>query len=259
MTGMRGPAPSGAALATDPSGGLLGDPVDPKPRPRPECRILIGGCTTLEPLAGHHAAELWPAARDASASWSWLPFGPFADPVAFTGYLRFMAASRGEVVWVVRPHGPDGRPGTAAGWLGLLDLRPADAAIELGNIWFPPGLARTRAATEAMFLLLDEAFGLGYRRVAWKCNVLNGASRRAAERLGFRPEGVLRAHMIVKGRSRDTAYFSLLDGEWPERRRAILAWLRDVNFDAAGRAHESLIRPVRSEADRAAGTSHPSA
>ncbi|TCZ60834.1 GNAT family N-acetyltransferase [Roseicella aquatilis] len=227
----------------DAGGPQPGDPVDPTPRPRPERRVLAGRSVTLEPLAGEHAAALWTPAHEAPDSWAWLPFGPFRRPAAFTGLVRMMAASEGELIWVARPHGPDGEPGAPAGWLGLLDIRPADAAIELGNIWFPPGLARTRAATEAMFLLLDHAFALGYRRVAWKCNLLNLASCRAAERLGFRLEGVLRAHMIVRGRRRDTAYFGLLEHEWPERRRAILDWLRDENFSAAGQALSSLRRP----------------
>lgn len=220
----------------------LGPTVDPAPRPRPEHAAIAGASVTLEPLAAAHAEELWPAAEQAAESWRWLPVGPFSDRAAFAGYLRFMAVSKGELVWAVRPHGADGRPGPAAGWLALLDIRPADAAIELGNIWFPPGLARTRAATEAMFLLLDLAFRLGYRRVSWKCNTLNAASRRAAERLGFRFEGVLRAHMVVRAHRRDTAYFSLLEEEWPERRAAISHWLRDANFCASGHARESLPR-----------------
>ncbi|SDB72030.1 GNAT family N-acetyltransferase [Belnapia rosea] len=226
----------------------LGEPADPTPRPRPEHAVIRGASLTLEPLAARHADELWEVARDAPDSWMWLPLGPFADRAAFAGYLRFMAVSKAELVWVVRPHGPDGEPGPAAGWLALLDIRPADAAIELGNIWFPPGLARTRAATEAMFLLLDHAFRLGYRRMAWKCNTRNTASCRAAERLGFRFEGVLRAHMVVRAHRRDTAYYSMLDSEWPERRAALAHWLRDANFGADGRAIESLQRHEDSDA-----------
>ena len=220
----------------------LGIAVDATPRPRPERRIMAGRSVTLEPLNGQHAAELWAAARDAPSSWNWLPVGPFVEFNAFSGYARFMAASQGEIVWAVRPHDQNGQPGPSAGWLALLDIRPGDAAIELGNIWFPPGLARSRAATEAMFLLLDEAFTLGYRRMSWKCNILNFASMRAAERLGFTQEGVLRAHMVVRGHRRDTAYFSLLDEEWPARRAAISAWLQDANFDSMGQAIRSLQR-----------------
>lgn len=220
----------------------LGIAVDATPRPRPERQTITGRSVTLEPLTKQHATELWAAARDAPSSWTWLPVGPFTELNAFAGYVRFMTVSQSEIVWVVRPHDQTGQPGPAAGWLALLDIRPADAAIELGNIWFPPGLARSRAATEAMFLLLDVAFTLGYRRISWKCNIFNGASMRAAERMGFSQEGVLRAHMVVRGHRRDTAYFSLLDEEWPARRTAINAWLQDSNFDATGRAIRSLQR-----------------
>jgi RimJ/RimL family protein N-acetyltransferase len=227
----------------------MGPPVDIAPRPRPERVAHRGRWTTLEPLAGAHAAELWPAAEAAPESWRWLPLGPFPDAATFRGYVRMAAASQAELVWAVRPHGPDGEPGPAAGWLALLDIQPAHAAIELGNIWFPPGLARTRAATEAMFLLLDHAIGeLGYRRVAWKCNALNQASRRAAERLGFSLDGILRAHMVVRGRRRDSAYYSLLAEEWPPRRAALAAWLEPGNFDADGRAMRSCERAPPSRA-----------
>lgn len=213
------------------------------PRPQaPERVAHRGAWATLEPLAAGHAEALWPLARAAPESWAWLPHGPFPAAAAFRGYLRFAAVSGAELLWTVRPHGADGRPGPAAGWLALLDIRPADAAIELGNVWFPPGLSRTRAATEAAFLLLDHAFALGYRRVAWKCDARNAASRRAAERLGFALDGVLRAHMVVRGQRRDSAYYSLLDGEWPERRAALREWLDPANFDAEGRARRSLRR-----------------
>jgi RimJ/RimL family protein N-acetyltransferase len=220
----------------------LGIAVDPAPRPRPERRIISGRSVTLEPLTGQHAAVLWAAARDTPTSWTWLPVGPFVEFNAFAGYVRFMAVSQSEIVWAVRPHDQSGQPGPAAGWLALLDIRPNDAAIELGNIWFPPGLARSRAASEAMFLLLNEAFTLGYRRISWKCNLLNLASMRAAERLGFTQEGVLRAHMVVRGHRRDTAYYSMLDDEWPTRYLAISAWLHDANFNRMGRAIRSLQR-----------------
>ena len=212
------------------------------PRPRPERVALRGAWATLEPLATGHAEALWPLAEAAPESWAWLPHGPFPTAAAFRGYLRFAAMSGEELLWAVRPHGAGGAPGPAAGWLGLLDIRPAHAAVELGNVWFPPGLARTRAATEATFLLLDQAFALGYRRVAWKCDALNEASRRAAERLGFALDGVLRAHMVVRGKRRDSAYYSLLESEWPARRAALGEWLAPANFDAEGRARAALRR-----------------
>lgn len=210
---------------------------------RPERVPHRGAWATLEPLAAAaHAEALWPLAQAAPESWAWLPHGPFPSAAAFRGYLRFAATSGEELLWAVRPHGADGAPGPAAGWLALLDVQPANAAIELGNVWFPPPLASTQAATEAMFLLLDHAFGLGYQRVAWKCDALHAGSRRAAERLGFSLDGVLRAHMVVRGKRRDSAYFSLLAEEWPARRAALLEWLDAANFDAGGRARSALRR-----------------
>jgi RimJ/RimL family protein N-acetyltransferase len=189
--------------------------------------------------------DLWPVARDDAESWIRLPFGPFTSQAEFQGCVRFMATSTDEIVWTVRPHTVDGVTSTAAGWLALLDIRPAHAAVELGNIWFPRGLARTRAATEAFFLILGYAFDrLGYQRVAWKCDPANLASRRAAERLGFRLEGILRSHLLFKRCRRDTAYFSLLAEEWPARREALSEWLQPGNFDPAGMAIARLRRPV---------------
>jgi RimJ/RimL family protein N-acetyltransferase len=141
----------------------------------------------------------------------------------------------------VRPH----LTGTADGWLTLMDIQAHNAAIELGNIWFSTRMQRTRAATEAMFLLMRHAMDdLGYRRLLWKCNALNAPSRAAAARLGFVHEGELRAHLVVKGRRRDSSYFSLLEDEWPARREAIAAWLDDANWDPSGRPKRPLARPA---------------
>ena len=141
------------------------------------------------------------------------------------------------MVWAIRPIAT----GVGSGWLALLDIQPRNAVIELGHIWFGPRMRRTRAATEAMFLLLRMAADdLGYRRLCWKCNALNAPSRRAAERLGFVYEGTLRAHLVVKGRRRDTAYFSILDDEWPRCRDALQAWLDPANFGSDGTALRGL-------------------
>ncbi len=213
------------------------------PATRPDAAQHRGRWALLEPLEASHAADLWPLAQAAPESFTFLPVGPFASEAAFRGYLRLAAASREELLWAVRPLGMDGAPGPAAGWIGLLDIRPAHAAVELGNLWFPPGLARTRAATEACFLLLDHVLGdLGYQRAGWKCHALHPASGRAAERLGFRHEGRLRAHMIARGRRRDTDWYGLLAEEWPARRAAIAAWLDPANFDATGQERRKLAR-----------------
>jgi RimJ/RimL family protein N-acetyltransferase len=120
-------------------------------------------------------------------------------------------------------------------------MEPAHGVIEIGHIWFAPAMQRTLQATEAIFVLARHAFDdLGYRRLEWKCDSLNGASRRAAERFGFVYEGVFRRHMVVKGRNRDTAWYAMTDGDWPLRRAAFEAWLAPDNFDQGGRQRRSL-------------------
>jgi RimJ/RimL family protein N-acetyltransferase len=213
------------------------------PRKRPILVSHRGLWTTLERLSPAHIPALQPLALDAPESWFWLPFGPFTEGDSFAAYLRMASASRSEILWAVRPHGLDQSVGRAAGWLGFLDVQPGHASLELGNVWFPPGLARTRSATEAIALLLGHVFDdLSYRRVVWKCDAAHAASRSAAERLGFRYEGTARAHMIVRGRRRDTAYYAMLWDEWSDRRAALAAWLAPSNFDAEGCARASLRR-----------------
>lgn len=219
----------------------LGPAVDPTPRPLPARVPHRGRAVDLEPLHPRHVPELWRAAEAGTpggdASWAYLGYGPFASEAALRSFVAGFATTHDPMAWAVRPH----RTGTADGWLTLMDIQPGNAAIELGNIWFPPRLQRSRAATEAMFLLMRHAMeDLGYRRLLWKCNALNAPSRRAAGRLGFTGEGTLRAHLVVKGRRRDTAMFSILEEEWPARRAAIAAWLEDANFGPDGLARHSL-------------------
>jgi RimJ/RimL family protein N-acetyltransferase len=128
-----------------------------------------------------------------------------------------------------------------------LRIEPEHRVIEIGHIWFAPILQRTRQATEAIYLMARHAFDdLGYRRLEWKCNALNAASRRAAERFGFTFEGIFRQHMIIKGQNRDTAWFSIIDGEWPRVRATFEEWLAQENFDLDGRQRRSLSQ-IRSE------------
>ena len=215
--------------------------MDPAPRPEPPLIPLVGAHVTLEPLGPEHVAPLWEAAAGAEASWTYMVYGPFPSAETLDAHVALFRARPGLRVWAVVPRG-----GEAAGWLALMDIQPANAAIELGHIWFAPRLRRTRAATEAMLLPLRlAADALGYRRLVWKCDALNAASRRAAERLGFTYEGTLRAHMVVKGRLRDTAMYSIVGAEWPARRDAAQAWLAPDNW-ADG-------RPRRPLADFAAG------
>ena len=220
---------------------LLGPEVDSTPRPLP-ARIKIRGThVELEPLHARHAGELWQAGQGAQESWDYMGYGPFADQRALTAFVADFASTHDPMAWAVRPVAT----GVVSGWLTLMEIQPKSAAIELGHIWFGPAMQRTRAATEAMFLLLRlAADDLGYRRLVWKCNALNAPSRRAAERLGFTYEGTLRANLIVKGRRRDTAFYSILDNEWPEVRNRILAWLAPGNFALDWTAIKSLSKAV---------------
>ncbi|CAH2604095.1 GNAT family N-acetyltransferase [Rhodovastum atsumiense] len=215
----------------------IGPEVDATPRPLP-ARVKIPGRTvTLEPLHPRHAPDLWRAAQGADESWTYLGVGPFASAEAMARHVAAFASTHDPMVWAVRPVAT----GMVSGWIALMDIQPAHAAIELGHIWFAPAMQRTRAATEAMFLLLRlAADDLGYRRLVWKCNALNEPSRRAAERLGFTPEGRHRAHLVVKGRLRDTDWYSIVDAEWPRCRDAILAWLDPANFAPDGTALRAL-------------------
>jgi RimJ/RimL family protein N-acetyltransferase len=219
----------------------IGPMVDATPRPLPPRTPLRGQYVHLEPLHPRHAPELWQAAETGTArgddSWAYLGYGPFPSEEALTRFVADFAAQIEHVVWAVRPVAT----GRASGWLTLMNIEPKNAAIELGNIWLAPVMQRTRAATEAMFLPLRHAADdLGYRRLVWKCNALNAPSRRAADRLGFTFEGEHRAHMVVKGRRRDTAWFSILADEWPRARDAILTWLDPSNFAPDGTAKRGL-------------------
>ncbi len=215
----------------------LGPPVDATPRPLPARTRLTGPHAVLEPLHRRHADELWQAAQGADASWDYLGYGPFPDADAMAAFVAEFASTHDPMAWAVRPVST----GVASGWLTLMEIQPRNAAIELGNIWFAPRMQRTRAATEAMALLMRLAMDdLGYRRLVWKCNALNAPSRRAAERLGFAYEGTLRATNVVKGRQRDTAMFSILAAEWPTRRNAIQAWLDPGNAAPDGTTRRGL-------------------
>ncbi len=204
----------------------------------------------LEPLHRRHAPELWQASQGTGAdpSWDYMGYGPFPTEAAMAAFVADAASQHDPLYWAVRPVAT----GVVSGWLTLMDIQPKNAAIEIGNIWFGPRMQRTRAATEAMFLLMRLAMDdLGYRRLVWKCNALNAPSRRAADRLGFMYEGLLRSHLVVKSRLRDTAYYSMLADEWPMRRDALLAWLDDGNVGPDGTTRRGLAQ-IRTEARPAA-------
>jgi RimJ/RimL family protein N-acetyltransferase len=191
----------------------------------------------LEPAT--HGDALYAGTCGAQNDWLWdyLGSGPFADRESFDRYLEKMAAADDPLAFAVI----DNVSGCAAGLCTYLRIDPANRVIEVGHILYSPALQKTAAATEAMYLMARHAFDdLGYRRYEWKCNALNQGSRSAALRLGFTFEGIFRQHMIVKGRNRDTAWFSMLDCEWPACKTAIEEWLNAANFDADGRQLRSL-------------------
>ena len=199
---------------------------------------LDGGTVVLEPVdPARHAASLFASSKDAPELWKHLAYGPFHDQEEFTSWLQEHAATNDPLFYAL----VDRAAAEARGMASYLRMEPHHGVIEIGHIWFAPALQRTRQATESIFLLARHAFeDLGYRRLEWKCDSLNGPSRSAAERFGFTYEGIFRQHMVVKGRNRDTAWYSITDAEWPSRRAAFEAWLSAENFDADGTQRRSL-------------------
>jgi RimJ/RimL family protein N-acetyltransferase len=227
--------------------GDLGQAVDWKPVERPGRVTLRGAHVLVRPVdAGTDAEPLHEVSRD-PAIWTYLPDGPYRDAGHLRGMLAWAEGSEDPLFFTLA-RAADERP---MGIASYLRITPEHGTIEIGHIWFGAPLQRTTAATEAIFLLARHAFDeLGYRRLEWKCNALNEASRRAAERFGFRFEGVFRNHQVVKGHNRDTAWYAIVDSEWPAVRGAYEEWLAPDNFDAAGRQRRSLRELV-------AGRSHP--
>jgi RimJ/RimL family protein N-acetyltransferase len=211
---------------------------DWKPVPPPEAVTLAGRWVTLEPLsAKKHGAAIWQAVHGHDDVWQWLADGPYASEAAFLEALAAKEAGAAARFYAIVP----AASGSAVGYASLMRIDTANGVIEVGNVLFSPQLQRTPAATEAMFLLAQYVFeGLGYRRYEWKCNSQNAPSGRAAERLGFTFEGIFHQHMVVKGKNRDTAWYAMLDSEWPARKAAFVSWLAESNFDAAGRQKRTL-------------------
>lgn len=208
-------------------------------RPAPSRTPMEGLRVRLEPLdPARHARALFEAySADPGGMWTYLPVGPYARFEDYLADAERDARSEDPLVFAILDR-DEGRP---LGQASYLRIAPASGVIEVGSIRFSPALKRTALATEAMYLMARRAFEeLGYRRYEWKCDALNAPSRRAAERLGFRFEGIFRKHMIVKGRSRDTAWYAITDDEWPLVKAALQAWLDPANFDAEGRQRRSL-------------------
>jgi RimJ/RimL family protein N-acetyltransferase len=199
---------------------------------------LSGNWVTLLPLdVSAHADPLYTEVRDHEELWRYLPDPPPADAQAFKASMASKAGHTDPYFLAILDQSTHQPLGIAA----YMRIEPRHRVIEVGNILFSPRLQRTAHATEAMYLMARHAFEqLGYRRYEWKCNALNAPSRAAALRLGFSFEGIFRQHMIVKGENRDTAWFSMLDSEWPLCREAFEKWFRQDNFDADGKQKQSL-------------------
>jgi len=208
-------------------------------RPWPAATPMQGRFVRVEALRPAHSDQLFAAnAEDREGrNWAYLPYGPFAEPEAYRRWVAD-AASKPDPQFYVIIDLASGRP---VGVASLMRMDPANGVIEVGHINYAPPLQRHPGGTEAMYLMMARAFDeLGNRRYEWKCHALNQPSRRAAERLGFTFEGIFRQANVVKGRNRDTAWYSVIDGEWPGVKAAFEAWLAPENFDRDGRQRRSL-------------------
>ncbi len=221
---------------------LWGEPLQKIPSGLIPARQTLNGLeVALEPLDPFvHCAGLYRASHgseEAKKIWTYLPWGPWEIENEFRQFLVGCAASFDKIWYVSRKKDS----GEIKGMAYYLDIQPTQGVIEIGGIWFAPDMQRTRAATESLFLMLDYAMtDLSYRRMQWRCNALNQKSRDAAIRLGFKYEGTFYNHMIFKGMNRDTAWYSMLDSDWPEIRSIIQNWLSPDNFDGHGTAKSSL-------------------
>lgn len=203
--------------------------ADWKGVPAPTATLLEGRFIRLERLdPARHGDQLFAALEGPGADpklWDYLPYGPFPERTAFDAWLNNHAAASDPYFFSV----VDRASGQVQGLLSLMSIVPAQGRIEIGHVTFGAPMQRSPKSTEAVFLLAKYSFELGYRRLEWRCNNSNARSRYAAERLGFSFEGVFRQHMVVKGQNRDTAWYSILDGEWPAIAAGFEQWLADEN------------------------------
>lgn len=201
---------------------------------------MVGRYCRVVPLViADHAVPLYEelSCEDSDANWTYLSCGPFGDFESFRGWLESSCLGDDPMFFVVEQTGSDQALGLAA----FMNIKPAWGSLEVGHVHFSKAMQRTPMATEAMYLMMVEAFdGLGYRRYEWKCDALNARSRKAADRLGFRFEGVFRQAMVYNGRSRDTAWYSVVDGEWAGLKVGYEAWLAEGNFDKQGLQIQAL-------------------
>ncbi len=200
------------------------------PRPRPGPVTLTGTRVRVEPLRDDHVAGLFAriGGPDRAALWTYMADGPFPEPSGFAAWVSAQAASQDPLHFALI----DLETGTPQGMAAFLRIAPGTGVVEIGSLMFSKALQRTPAATEALALMMGHVFnGLGYRRLEWKCDALNAPSRRAAERLGFSYEGTFRQATVYKGRNRDTAWYSVIDADWPGVQAGLVAWLDPGNFD----------------------------
>ena len=207
------------------------------PPPRPVGEVLTGQYVQLERMdPDAHAADLFRAYSGQDQVWDYLSYGPFTSASGYHRWAKENATGNDPLFYVLRNQ----ESGHCGGVASYLRITPEAGAIEVGHINLAPEIAGSRASTEAMFLMMDWAFRAGYRRYEWKCDALNMPSRKAAQRLGFSYEGIFRQATVYRQRNRDTAWFAMIDLEWPALREAYAAWLAPGNFDAQGRQKERL-------------------
>jgi len=222
----------------------LGQPIGPAvdgwtPPPRPPREALLGRYCRVEPLEiDRHAADLHAANRTATdqRDWTYLAYGPFDSLDSYSAWMQRVCLGDDPLFHAI----VDSATGKAIGVASYLRIDPASGSIEVGHINYSPLLQRTPAATEAMYLMMQRVFELGYRRYEWKCDALNAPSRAAARRLGLSYEGIFRQATVIKRRNRDTAWFATTDREWPALDAAFRRWLDPGNFDAEGRQRVRL-------------------
>ena len=227
-------------MARDSFGQEIGEPLAGwTPPPAPPRAAIAGRWCRLEPLdAVRHAPDLFAAyaAAPDARDWTYLPLERPADVDGLRALVAAQALSRDPLHFAVVEAGSGRALGTAA----LMRIDPGNGVIEVGHINFSPALQRTRAGTEAIFLFMRRAFELRYRRFEWKCDSLNAPSRRAALRYGFTFEGIFRQAIVTKGRNRDTAWYAIIDRDWPRIDAAFETWLAPENFDAEGQQRQAL-------------------
>ena len=230
-------------------GGLLADWTPPR---RPAAETLAGHAARLVPLdPRRHAEAIFAATRGDDAIWDYMSNGPFADAAGLRSWMEQAVAS--DAAFLAFLHA---QTGEAFGYASFMRIDAANGVLEIGNVVIAGAAQRSRAASEALMLMIEWAFEAGYRRVEWKCNALNAASRRAARRYGFAFEGIFRSHMIIKSRSRDTAWFAMIHSDWPQIRAAYRQWGDPSNFAADGQqlvSLSALTAPMVAQAEDALG------